>query len=55
MTKKHFIAISEVIRNQPLTSADRSALVNGLISKFHLENERFDAQRFAAACGVGNV
>jgi hypothetical protein len=51
-TKQHFIAIAKVIKGSNSNSKDEIA--KEFAELFQSDNERFDIQRFLAACGVGN-
>jgi len=50
MTKKHFIAIANIVKAQDLTYDQREQLSLDLANYFRKENSRFDIQRFVNAC-----
>jgi hypothetical protein len=50
MTKKHFIAIANIVKAQDLTYDQREQLSLDFASYFKSENPRFDIQRFVNAC-----
>ena len=50
MSRKHFIAIAEIVSNQPEDT--RQALALDFVRMFQAENPRFDPSRFLRACGV---
>ncbi len=49
MTRKHFIAIAEAIRENIPDSATRRALATALLPALRACNARFDAERFLKA------
>lgn len=52
MTKKHFKAIAETIKNlKTLSGQDKKDLINELSSVFIDLNPRFDKPVFVKACG----
>lgn len=55
MTRKHFIAITQAIKNPELDGANSRAVKEGialaLCEVFEKENLRFDAGKFMTACG----
>jgi len=55
MTKKHFEMLARYMSNQRPLFRDADCYrqaVNHLSYCLHSENPRFDADRFAAACGI---
>lgn len=50
MTKKHFIAIANIVKSQDLTYDQREQLSLDFANYFRRENPRFDIQRFVNAC-----
>ena len=49
MTKKHYVAIAETLRDAPIDSAARAHVALALIKVFQADNPSFDPTRFAAA------
>lgn len=53
MTRKHYIMLASVIdAHQWADNGDRAAFVADLATELIRDNPRFDAARFAEACGV---
>jgi hypothetical protein len=56
MTKRHFIEIATILRNSQYcdsASLTRQYITEELMALFAQENDRFDRDRFLAACGFG--
>lgn len=51
MTKKHFEAIAEVIKNT-LVSDRREATATAMADYFETVNPRFNRDQFLTACGI---
>ncbi len=49
MTRKHFIAIAEAIRNSITNTAEREAVARALIPAFRAANPKFNSERFMDA------
>lgn len=52
MTRKHYIAIADTVRNTPMSKLARKRLATNLAYNLGGYNPRFDRARFLAACGV---
>ena len=52
MSKKHFIAIANVVKTNGYDPYTRGAIAKGLADEFAKFNPNFDRDRFLAACGV---
>ena len=51
MTKKHFKAVAEIIRNlRPEAEREKEYLIESFARLFEAENPRFDYDKFAKAC-----
>lgn len=50
MSRKHFIAIAEAIRNNIQEKAQREAVANALIPALKASNPNFNSTRFMDAC-----
>ena len=54
MTRKHFIAIAEAIRNSITSRAEREAVARALVPALTQANPNFNTERFIDACmGIG--
>lgn len=52
MTRKHYIALAEVIREQYEQGTIQACAIDRLGDVLYQDNPRFDWGRFAAACGL---
>jgi len=52
LTKKHFIAAAEYIRNAPHSKKERLAMYDAMVVLFKSENPKFDVGRFRNATGL---
>ena len=50
MTRKHFVAIAEAIRNSIVSTAEREAVARALVPALRAANSKFNTERFIAAC-----
>ena len=49
MTRKHFIAIAEAIRNSITSAAEREAVARALVPALRAANPKFNTERFMDA------
>lgn len=52
MTRKHYIKLAEVIREQYQAGTIQACAIDRLGDVFYEDNPRFDWGRFAEACGL---
>ena len=54
MTRKHYIAIAEIVKNcrHGISTASQEKLAQELCELFLTDNERFDSSKFLEACGL---
>jgi hypothetical protein len=52
MTRQHFQAIADTIKNLPLSDSDRHTVAIEFCDMLKGQNSRFDAVRFLKACEV---
>ena len=50
MTRKHFIAIAEAIRNSITSTTEREAVARALVPALRAANPNFNTERFIDAC-----
>lgn len=52
LTRKHFQRVADIIRESEISGETEYWLVEEFSTFFEEENERFDAEKFAEACGI---
>lgn len=54
MTRKHFVALAQAIRDSIISRIEREAVARALVPALRETNPKFDPERFIDACmGVG--
>ena len=52
LTRKHFQRVADIIRESEISGETEYWLAEEFSTFFEEENERFDAEKFAEACGI---